>query len=279
MPKILSSHFKFIAVFLFLLTQPAFAFNELPTETFDSVGYISTSSSNISGEIEEDEMMQEGQEMKEAKFDRSVRDVSFSFSPTRRFGFTIDHYTAKLNETDTQYEMPAGPKKTPKKAYERTSVGVRSMIINNQSTVKVGVLNEIIMNNTADQDGEAFSITPFFYLGHHLPFSVRYAYNVEASRRKTRELDSDLTSTDRFYGSHFYIRISPYHSVARLPFGYEYYQRNGTAPDLINFDTEKDRTIEHRIFFHLPARMQLTLTVQDNDGVDSVGLGLDVPFF
>ncbi len=281
--KTLFSAVKLSTVFLLFLIQPAFGFNQLSTETFDAIGYIAASNNNISG-TEKSDLSAETQstmaaEEEELKVDRSLRTVSFSFAPTKSFGFTIDHYKAALNFEDHQYQMPAGPKNTHKEGYERTAIGLRTMFINNSSSVKVGLLNELIMNNTADQDGEAFALTPFFYLGHHLPFSIRYAYNVEASRRKTREVEADVSTIDKFYGSHFYIRFEPYYSVARLPFGYEYYQRNGTAPDLVSFDTKKDRTIEHRLFINLPAKMQLTLSVQSRDDVDSVGLGLEIPFF
>ena len=63
------------------------------------------------------------------------------------------------------------------------------------------------MNNTADQDGEAFGFTPFFYIGHKLPISLRYAYNVEASRRKTRTVDADFSTIDQHYDSHLYFRF------------------------------------------------------------------------
>ena len=268
-------------LFIILLSAtPAHAFPVMPVGSFDSLGYFSFFSLSESGKRTIDEEMDDVVNADNTKIDRSGFQGYFSFSPTDNWAFYLNRYEMNLKQADGLYEQPAGPKNELKTAYERTGLGVRGMFSNERgSPVKVGIYNEFIINSTADQDGEAFSTMPFFYIGYKLPFSLRYGYNVETSRRQTRLADTSITKWDYFYNSHVYLRFEPYNSVARFPVGYEYHQRSGTAPDPINFDVKKERIIEHSVFFHLPADILLTLRLQTNDDAEQLSLGLEVPFF
>ncbi|MCH9844055.1 MAG: hypothetical protein K0U39_00955 [Alphaproteobacteria bacterium] len=281
--------YKFLLSFIILLAvSPAHAFPTMPVGSFDSLGYFSFFSTSADGERTfEDEMNDENNnenndDMNQEKnnIDRSGLNAYFSFAPTSNWAVYIHRTEVTLNEEDWLYEEPAGPKNTLKTGYDRTGLGVRGMFFNRRgSPVKVGIYNEVSLNNTADQDGESFSVMPFFYIGHDLPISVRYGYNVETSRRKTRLNDSSFGSTDNFYSSHLYVRIDPYNSVARFPVGYEFYQRSGTAPDPVNFDVLKEEIIEHSIFFRLPASFLLTLKVETSNDAQQISLGVEAPFF
>ena len=281
--NIISARF-YLASIILLSATPAYAFPTMPVGSFDALGYFSFSTLAGSGDRKTDEDMvaeaDDTDSTDSTKIDRSGLNGYFLFSPTDNWAFYINRHEITLNEEDGLYEQPAGPKNKRKTAYERTGLGIRTMFSNDRgSPVKVGVYNEFIVHSTADQDGEAFSTMPFFYIGHKLPLSLRYGYNVETSRRKTRLNDSSITKADYFYNSHVYIRLEPYNSVARFPVGYEYHQRSGTAPDPINFDVQKERMIEHSIFFNLPASILLTLKLQTSDDAEQLSLALEVPFF
>ncbi len=277
--NIISGKFYLFSIIL-LLATPAYAFPAMPVGSFDSLGYFSFFNLEESGDRTIDEKMEDPVNPDNTKIDRSGFQGYFSFSPTDNWAFYLNRTEVNINEADGLYEQPAGPKNELKTAYERTGLGVRGMFSNKRgSPVKVGIYNEFIVNSTADQDGEAFGTMPFFYIGHNLPISLRYGYNVETSRRQTRLADTSISKWDYFYNSHVYLRFEPYNSVARFPIGYEYHQRSGTAPDPLNYDLQKERMIEHSVFFHLPASILLTLRYQTSDDAEQVSLGLEVPFF
>ncbi len=273
--------YKLLIAFIILLpTAPAYAFTVMPVKSFDALSYFSFFSLSEDGDRTIDDANNDANNDINKNVDRSGYHGYFSFAPTDNWAFYISRYEVTLKDTDGLYKQPAGPKDELKTGYERTGIGVRTLFFNERgSPVKVGLYSEFILNNTADQDGEAFSTMPFFYIGHNLPISLRFGYNVEASRRKTRIGDSSVTKADEFYSSHVYLRVEPYNSVARFPVGYEYYQRNGTAPDALNFDVKKERIIEHSVFVNLPANILLTLKLQDSEDIEQVSLGVEIPFF
>ncbi len=241
--------FVCFSVATFFFPHPCYAFKDLPVSSFDSKASLAWKGFNVDDRY----------------YQRSGWDYYVAFTPISKYGFIFEGTQVKLQVQDRDYLKPAGNKDRLKRNYSRHTLGLRSLFYDyDQSVAKLGMQLEVSVNNSADQDGESYGATPFIYIGNHLPFSLRFAYSTEFSRKNTRFSDADLATFDKLYASHLYLRFDPYNSVVRFPFGYEYYQREGTTPDIQYFDTDNEQQIQHKLFYYLFNEIQMTLSYRQS---------------